>query len=97
MGNIRRFINCIKIDPSDTFAYCGTRTGDILEIYLDKASFKRVGPLNRIFVGGISTIIVVSPSELILGAGDGSVAKINRKNMKIEDEVKVPGGVCALS
>jgi hypothetical protein len=53
MGHIKRYINCIRIDPSDTFAYCGTRTGDILEIQVDKATFKRVGPLNRIFANGI--------------------------------------------
>jgi hypothetical protein len=38
----------------------------------------------------------MSPSELIIGAGDGSVVKVNRKSMKIEEEAKVPGGVCAL-
>jgi hypothetical protein len=97
MGHIKRFINCIKIDSSDNFAYCGTRTGDILEIFIDKANFKRVGPLNRIFTGGISQILVTSPSELIVGAGDGSIAKINRKTMKIEDEAKIPGGVASLS
>ena len=53
MGHVKRFINCFTIDQSDTFAYCGTRTGDVLEIYIDKAVFKRVGPLNRIFTGGI--------------------------------------------
>jgi cilia- and flagella-associated protein 52 len=58
MGHIKRFINCIKIDASDSFAYCGTRTGDILEIYLEKANFKRVGPMNRIFNNGVSSIIV---------------------------------------
>jgi|LauGreDrversion4_2_1035121.scaffolds.fasta_scaffold69872_3 hypothetical protein len=97
MGHIKRFINCIKIDATDSYAYCGTRTGDILEIYLDKANFKRVGPLNRIFTGGISTIIVQSANELMLGAGDGSVVKVSRKTMKIEEEAKVPGGVCALT
>jgi WD40 repeat protein len=97
LGHIKRFINCVKIDASDTFAYCGTRTGDILEIYLEKASFKRVGPLNRIFSGGISNILITSPSELILGAGDGSVVKVNRKTMKIEDEAKLPGGVACMS
>jgi hypothetical protein len=35
------------------YAYCGTRTGDILEIFIEKANFKRVGPLNRILTGGI--------------------------------------------
>lgn len=97
MGHVKRYINCVKIDPSDTFAYCGTRTGDILEIFIDKATFKRVGPLNRIFTNGVSHLIVSSPSELILGAGDGSVAKINRKTMKIEEECKVPGGVTGLA
>lgn len=97
MGHIKRFINCVRIDPSDTFAYCGTRTGDILEIFIDKASFKRVGPLNRIFQNGVSQILVTSPSDLILGAGDGSLVRVNRKTMKIEDETKVPGGVACLS
>ena len=39
----------------------------------------------------------MSPNELTIGAGDGSVVKVNRKSMKIEEEAKVPGGVCALS
>jgi hypothetical protein len=97
MGHIKRFITCIKIDPSDTFAYCGTRTGDILEIFLEKANFRRVGPLNRIFTGGVTSILVSSPTDLILGAGDGSVAKVNRKTMKIEEEIKISGGICALA
>lgn len=97
MGHVKRYINCVKIDQTDTFAYCGTRTGDILEIYLEKASFKRVGPLNRIFTGGISHILVTSSSELLLGAGDGSVVKVNRKTMKIEDECKIPGGVSGMA
>jgi hypothetical protein len=33
----------------------------------------------------------------MLGAGDGSVVKVNRKSMKIEEEARVPGGVCALT
>lgn len=45
----------------------------------------------------MSTLLVQSPAELTLGAGDGSIVKVNRKSMKIEEEGKVPGGVCALS
>lgn len=97
LGHIKRLITCIKIDPSDTFAYCGTRTGDILEIFIEKANFRRVGPVNRIFTGGVTSILVTSSTDLILGAGDGSIAKVNRKTMKIEEEVKVSGGICALT
>jgi WD40 repeat protein len=66
-------------------------------MYLDKANFRRVGPLNRIFTNGVTAIIVQSPNELMLGAGDGSLVKVNRKTMKIEEEAKVPGGVTALA
>ena len=85
IGHLKRFINCVTVDPSDTFAYCGTRTGDLLEVYLEKATFKRLGPVNRIFVGGISKIVCSITKDLIVGAGDGSLAKINRKTMAIEE------------
>lgn len=85
LGHIKRFITCISIDLSDTYAYCGTRTGDILEIFIDKANFKRVGPINRIFTGGITNVIASFSKNLIVGAGDGTVAKINKKTMQIEE------------
>jgi hypothetical protein len=85
MGHIKRFINCVSIDPTDTYAYCGTRTGDILEIFLDKLNFKRVGPINRIFTGGIHNIIGSLKNVLFVGAGDGTLARINKRTMKIEE------------
>lgn len=85
LGHIKRFINCVSIDKTDTFAYCGTRTGDILEIFVDKAIFKRVGPINRIFTGGIQAVISSFNKDIYIGAGDGSIAKINKKTMQIEE------------
>ena len=52
---------------------------------MDKATFKRVGPLNRIFVGGINSILSISPSNMLIGVGDGSIASINKKTMKIDE------------
>ncbi len=83
LGKIKRFVNCISIDPTDTYVYCGTRTGDIMEIYVEKATFKRLGPLHRIFTNGIHGIVASNVSELIVGAGDGSIARIGKKDMKI--------------
>jgi cilia- and flagella-associated protein 52 len=74
----------VGIDITDTFAYCGTRTGDLLEIYIEKATFRKLGPINRIFNGGIQTMICSFPKSLIIGAGDGTIAKIDKKSMKIE-------------
>jgi hypothetical protein len=98
LGHVKRFITCLRLDTNDTFLYCGTRTGDVMEIAVDKATFRRVGPLNRIFNGGISQLIVSNGSgDLVVGAGDGSVARVNKKTMKIDEEVKIPGGVCTLT
>jgi len=54
LGHTRRYLNCVSIDKTDTFAYCGSRYGDILEIILGDVRFKRAGPINRIFQGGVN-------------------------------------------
>ena len=47
MGNIQRYINCIEIDDIDEFAYCGTRSGDLLEVSLSKGIYSRGGPVDK--------------------------------------------------
>jgi hypothetical protein len=49
MGSIRRVFNCCAIDASDSVAILGTKTGDIVEISLERALFKRIGPVKRLF------------------------------------------------
>jgi hypothetical protein len=49
MGSIKRIFTCCIIDPNDTIAFLGTKTGDVIEIALDKALFKRIGPVKRLF------------------------------------------------
>lgn len=35
LGNLKRIVTCIGVSPDDKVAYCGTKTGDLLEIILD--------------------------------------------------------------
>ena len=49
MNSIKRQFTCCVIDPSDDFAYVGTKTGDIVEISISKNLFKRIGPAKRLF------------------------------------------------
>lgn len=93
MGHVKRFYTTMAIDHSDTFVYCGTRTGDIVEVLIDKASYRRAGPLNRIFQGGIQQIICSGTRELLISAGDGSIARIDKKEMKVLQETKLGGSV----
>ena len=49
MGHLRRIFTCGIIDPSDHHAYLGTKTGDLVEVSLTKALFKRIGPAKKLF------------------------------------------------
>ena len=49
MAQIKRIYTCIVIDPTDKFAYIGTKTGDIVEISLTHNLFKRIGPTKKLF------------------------------------------------
>ena len=43
-GQIKRVVNCIAIDFNDESMFCGTTTGDILQVNLKTKLFKQAGP-----------------------------------------------------
>lgn len=97
MGQIKRIIKCIVIDPTDTFCYVGTLTGDIIEISLEKALFKRIGPVKKLFCQGINCITQIPNGDILVGAGDGTVGKIGFKDMRMKGEAKINGAVTSFS
>ncbi len=76
LGQIKRIYQCIVISPDDMCAYLGTLTGDIVEINLERRLFKRVGPQNTLFQQGINCMQLLANGDLVLGAGDGTLAKL---------------------
>jgi cilia- and flagella-associated protein 52 len=97
MGQIKRVFTCVAIDPTDQFAYLGTKTGDIVEISLERALFKRFGPIKRLFSQGINTINILANNDIIIGAGDGTIAKVGMKDMLLKSEAKVMGAVTSIT
>lgn len=57
LGHIKRCILNVSIDPIDEHAYCGTRSGDILEISLSKGIYSRSAPVDKKFKGSVNQII----------------------------------------
>lgn len=72
------------IDPSDKFAYCGTKTGDFVEISLEQAIFKRLGPVKKLFSLSILTINQLPNGDILVGTGEGVIAKIGKRDLKIK-------------
>ena len=81
MGQIKRVYQCCVIYPTDSTAYLGTKTGDLVEISLERALFKRFGPIKRLFSQGVNSVNLLANGDLLIGAGDGTIAKIGSKDM----------------
>ena len=96
-GNLKRQILCMCIDPYDKFAYMGTKSGDILEIDLTNAIYKRIGPVKRLFPQGVNCIKMLPNSDLLIGSAEGVLAKINFNDFRIKKESKVLGGVTSMT
>ena len=43
-GQIKRIVKCITVDNDDEYMYCGTTTGDLLQVSLRTKLFKHAGP-----------------------------------------------------
>ena len=46
-GQIKRIVTCIAVDKEDEYMYCGTTTGDLLQISVKSKLFKHSGPAKR--------------------------------------------------
>jgi WD40 repeat protein len=90
------------VDTDDKFAYCGTKTGDFLEISLDKALYKRSGPAKKLFSKGITALVLLTGSEdtssgdIIVGTGDGTIARVSKRDFKVKVEAKLMGAITSL-
>lgn len=49
LGHLKRIFGTCIIDPTDQLAYLGTKTGDVIEVALDRAIYKRIGPAKKLF------------------------------------------------
>jgi len=84
LGSIKRMFTCAIIDPTDQFAILGTKTGDVVEVSIDKAFYKRIGPAKTLFQQGVHVITLLANGDIMVGAGDGTVAKIGFKDFVVK-------------
>ena len=85
------------IDPYDKFAYCGTKTGDILEIDLKNYIYKRIGPVKRLFPQGVNCIKMLPNHDLLIGTADGLLAKVGFTDFRVKKESKVLGAITSMT
>ncbi|XRA99932.1 cilia- and flagella-associated protein 52 [Pycnococcus provasolii] len=76
LGNLKRSFSSLAISKYDEYAYCGTTSGDVLQIaLLDKPLMKQMGPSAPV-AKGVTAITITPNGDLLVGGGDGSLVVI---------------------
>ncbi|KAL2918632.1 hypothetical protein HK105_202033 [Polyrhizophydium stewartii] len=99
-GQIKRIVKCIAIDFDDEFMYCGTTTGDLLQVNLRTKLFKHSGPPKEkdLFSQGIlSAALSPQGDAVIAGCGDGTIAILKLPKLSIIKSTKVSGSVTSIT
>eukprot|EP00758_Cryptobia_borreli_P002756 Tbor_TRINITY_DN3261_c0_g1::TRINITY_DN3261_c0_g1_i1::g.23739::m.23739 len=97
LGNMRRDIRTIVVEPLDRFAYCGTATGDVVCIQLQgPKNFKMGGP-QQCLTDGIICTVLNDAGDILVGSGGGEVALLSKVDLKVLRRTKVDGGVTSVA
>jgi len=74
LGHLRRVVNCVTIDANDQWAYCGTTTGDVLQINLERMLMRNTGPAKAPIQMGVTASCEAPTGDMLIGGGDGTLA-----------------------
>ncbi len=95
MGSLKRTYTTIAV--AEQSCYCGTQSGDIVEVDLGNKLQKRCGPLKTPFELGVSCLTLIPNGDLLVGTGTGSLAKVALSSLKIVTENKQPDHRASIS
>lgn len=97
LGSLKRITNAIVIDPDDKYMYVGTGSGDLLRVNLEVQMFKDSGPRKKSFANGIRVVTLTHNGDVVVGAGDGTVALLRHHDLGIVRKAKFEGGVTSVA
>lgn len=97
MGQLKRIVKCIQVSKDDQYIYCGTTSGDVLQVNVRTKLLCHYGPTKDKFSLGVVSISLMDSSEILIGAGDGTVALVGGDNFKKLRSVKINGEVSSLA
>jgi len=96
LGQLKRVTTSVLLSADDSMAYCTTLTGDLLEVSLERALFKRSSPKNP-FPQGITCSALLLNGDIIIGTGDGTIARLQQDSLRVVAQCAVLGGVTSVT
>lgn len=97
LGNLQRICRTIVIDPTDSYAFVGTTSGDVLCVQLQGAKvYKFNGPAKRLPSGVVCTCMTDS-GDILVGSGNGEVSLLQKGDLKKLKTVNLQGGITSVA
>jgi len=96
-AQLKRVVCNVLLDPTDSTAFCGTMSGDLLEVNLERAIFKRCCPPNKTYALGITCTTMLPTGDVLVGTGDGTLAKLQAGTMRVKAQAQVLGAVTSIA
>mmetsp|Transcript_2170 Transcript_2170/g.3203 ORF Transcript_2170/g.3203 Transcript_2170/m.3203 type:complete len:657 (-) Transcript_2170:238-2208(-) len=101
LGQMRRMIQCISITDDDSVAFCGTKTGDLLKVNIERDGIQSFNTPDSVvpmllehsstrFAQGIRAVQCwtnpdTGNTNVLVGAGNGQLALLNPKMNIVKD------------
>lgn len=77
LGQLKRQTTNIAISHDDKNVYCGTQSGDLLMIALDRCLFRKTAGNKKNFSQGITATTMLASGDIVCGTGGGLIVKFN--------------------
>lgn len=97
LGQLKRVVKCIQVSADDRVMYCGTTSGDLLQVNMKTKLLCHYGPPKDKFSLGVISLALVTSGDILVGAGDGTVAILRGDNYKKVKSASVEKGVTSLA
>lgn len=96
MGQVKRVYTCLTISDDDHFLWCGTQTGDVVEVNARNGRFVRTSR-QRFERGVISIAHQAEMNVLLVGCGSGKIATLNGDSLRKTHETNLLGVVTSIT
>mmetsp|Transcript_34261 Transcript_34261/g.80051 ORF Transcript_34261/g.80051 Transcript_34261/m.80051 type:complete len:616 (-) Transcript_34261:179-2026(-) len=98
VGQLKRVCTNVLLTADDATLYAGTQSGDLLEINMDRAIYKRACPKSgNAFSLGITCSAMLQNGDMVLGTGDGTVVRVEAGSLRLKSQCQVLGAVTSIT
>jgi len=97
-GSVKRIFTAVVVDDTDTRAFVGTTTGDVLEFNVVSGNFMQASKVR--FSLGIHTATFASDASggtIIAGTGDGALVRLSAKDLTVKAVSELLGAVTSVA